>query len=96
LVPDQAIDTSTFTGKLLFHFLGAIAKFDRSLIQERTRAGLAAARRRGKKLGRPRRIDARARARVIRLRKAGRSIREVAATLGSGVGRVERELGSSS
>ena len=96
IVVDQSIDTSTPAGRLLFNVLGAIGEFEADLIRERTRAGLEAARRRGKKLGRPRRIDARARARVIRLRKAGRSIREIAATLGVGRGTIERELGSSS
>ncbi len=48
LVLDQSIDTGTPSGRLLFHVLGAIAEFERDLIRERTRAGLAAARRRGR------------------------------------------------
>ena len=48
------IDTSSPTGKLVFHILAAIAEFERDLIRERTKAGLDAARRRGKKLGRRR------------------------------------------
>ncbi len=92
VVVDQSIDTSTPSGRLLFHVLASIGEFERDLIRERTVAGLAAARRRGRKLGRPRRIDARTRARVLRLRKAGRSIREIAATLGVGRGTVGREL----
>jgi Enterobacteriaceae phage serine recombinase len=50
------IDTTTPTGKLVFHITGAIAEFERVLISERTKAGLEAARRNGKILGRPRRL----------------------------------------
>lgn len=49
----EAIDTSTASGKLLLHVLGAIAEFERSLIIDRTKAGLAAARARGRTGGRP-------------------------------------------
>lgn len=52
----EAIDTDTASGRLLFHVMGALAEFERALISERTRAGMAAARRRGAKLGRPRRL----------------------------------------
>lgn len=48
----EAIDTSTSGGKLVFHIFGALAEFERSIIQERTRAGLAAARARSRKGGR--------------------------------------------
>jgi DNA invertase Pin-like site-specific DNA recombinase len=53
VVIDQGIDTSTPHGKLMFHMLAAIAEFERDLIRERTRAGLAAARARGRTGGRP-------------------------------------------
>ena len=49
----ESIDTTTAGGRLVFHLMGAIAEFERSLITERTRAGIAAARKRGKHLGRP-------------------------------------------
>ena len=49
----EAIDTTTAGGKLIFHIFGALAEFERSLIQERTKAGLNAARARGRKGGRP-------------------------------------------
>ncbi len=49
----EAIDTATTSGKLTFHLFGALAEFERNLICERTQAGLAAARSRGKKGGRP-------------------------------------------
>ena len=48
VVLDQAIDTSTPSGKLLFDVLAAVAEFEAGLIRERTRAGLEAARRRGR------------------------------------------------
>ncbi|MEM8610654.1 MAG: recombinase family protein [Cyanobacteria bacterium P01_H01_bin.105] len=50
---NDGIDTTTSTGKLLFHIIGAIAEFERDLICERTHAGLKAARARGRKGGRP-------------------------------------------
>src|SRR5215472_13698319 len=53
VVLDQAIDSSTPSGKLLFHVLSAISQFERDLCIDRTRAGMAAARRRGARLGRP-------------------------------------------
>lgn len=50
----ENIDTTTTGGKLVFHIFGALAEFERNLIRERTLAGLAAARARGRKGGRPR------------------------------------------
>ena len=52
----EGIDTSTSGGKLYFHMMGALAQFERDLIAERTRAGLDAAKARGVKLGRPRKL----------------------------------------
>jgi DNA invertase Pin-like site-specific DNA recombinase len=49
---DGAIDTTTASGELIFHLFSALAQFERRVIQERTRAGLAIARTRGKKGGR--------------------------------------------
>jgi DNA invertase Pin-like site-specific DNA recombinase len=49
----ESIDTSTPGGKLIFHVFGALAEFERDLIHERTAAGLAAARARGRNGGRP-------------------------------------------
>jgi DNA invertase Pin-like site-specific DNA recombinase len=53
----EAIDTTTASGRLLFHIMGAIAEFERSLISERTRAGMAAAKARGQHLGREPKIS---------------------------------------
>lgn len=53
----EAIDTTTPGGKLVFHIFGALAEFERSIIRERTQAGLEAARARGRKGGRPRKLS---------------------------------------
>lgn len=49
----ESIDTTTSTGKLIFHIFGALAEFEKGLIKERTTAGLSAARARGRLGGRP-------------------------------------------
>jgi DNA invertase Pin-like site-specific DNA recombinase len=49
----EAIDTTTNSGKLIFHIFASLAEFERGIIRERTKAGLAAARGRGRKGGRP-------------------------------------------
>jgi DNA invertase Pin-like site-specific DNA recombinase len=53
----EAIDTTTAGGMLIFHVMGALAEFERALIAERTKAGMAAARARGRRLGRPQKLS---------------------------------------
>jgi DNA invertase Pin-like site-specific DNA recombinase len=53
----EQIDTTTSTGKLMFHIIGAMAEFERDVIRERTQAGLEAARARGRRGGRPKAIQ---------------------------------------
>ena len=53
----ESIDTSSSSGKLIFHIFGALAEFERNLIRERTHAGLAAARARGRCGGRPKKLS---------------------------------------
>ncbi|MES0385719.1 MAG: recombinase family protein [Hyphomicrobium sp.] len=53
MTSEDGLSTKGSTGKLVLHMLGAVAQFERDLILERTRAGLAAARKRGKRLGPP-------------------------------------------
>ncbi len=55
----ESIDTTTSGGKLIFHVFGALAEFERELIRERTNAGLASARARGRLGGRPKAMTAR-------------------------------------
>ncbi len=75
----EQIDCTTATGQLMLHLLGAFAEFERALIRERVKAGLAHARAKGQRLGRPRlEIDP---ARVESLQKDGRSIRQIAQAL---------------
>ena len=54
----ENIDTTTSGGKLIFHIFGALAEFERDIIRERTQAGLNAARARGRKGGRPKKLTA--------------------------------------
>ena len=52
----ERIETASPVGRLMFHVLGALAEFERNLIRERILAGLAAARARGRRIGRPRKV----------------------------------------
>jgi DNA invertase Pin-like site-specific DNA recombinase len=79
----EGVDTSTPNGRLVFGIFASIAEFERELIRDRVRSGIAAARARGARLGRPRRdIDA---DQVAALRAEGLSWREVGRTLSIGV-----------
>jgi DNA invertase Pin-like site-specific DNA recombinase len=79
----EAIDTRTASGRLLFHVMGALAEFERSLISERTRAGIAAARARGRVVGRPPKLSpAQIEFASSALERGDLRIREVAAQLG--------------
>lgn len=69
----ESIDTSTSGGKLIFHMFSALAEFERDLIQERTQAGLKAARARGKMGGRPALLDNRQINRMVELYDEGKS-----------------------
>ena len=79
----EQIDTTTSGGKLVFHVFGALAEFERDLIRERTQAGLAAARARGRLFGRPKALTPR---KIEQLRTLAadkrNSVTEICQTLG--------------
>ncbi|WP_277988896.1 recombinase family protein [Ktedonosporobacter rubrisoli] len=80
----KQIDTTTSGGKLIFHLMGALAEFERDLIRERTNAGLAAARARGRVGGRPRKLKTNGKVALARrmFAEQSHSISEICATLG--------------
>jgi DNA invertase Pin-like site-specific DNA recombinase len=87
----QALDTSTPSGKAMFGMLGVFAEFERAIIQERVRAGLARARAKGAILGRPK-VGAKTERRIRELTAQGVGKVKTARTLGIGVSVVQRVL----
>ncbi|MFC7050705.1 recombinase family protein [Emcibacter nanhaiensis] len=87
----QGIDTRTPTGKAMFQMCGVFAEFERSMIQERVKAGLDRAKANGTTLGRPR-INQEKEARIIQLREQGASFRKIAGEIGCGISAVQRVL----
>lgn len=88
----ENIDTTTSGGKLVFHLFGALAEFERGIIRERTRAGLDAARARGKVGGRPPALKPRDLDVARSLLKDGHSPRDVANQLGVSISTLYRYL----
>ena len=82
VILDMAIDTRSPMGKLLFSILAGVAEFERDLIIDRTKAGMATARRKGKQIGRPRAMSADAVLRARRMRESGQSWRAIGGVLG--------------
>jgi DNA invertase Pin-like site-specific DNA recombinase len=84
------LDLSTPSGRLMFQIIGAMAEFERALIQERVKAGLRNARAKGKRIGRPRHeVDS---SMVLKLRAEGLSWRAVSEHLKLGLGTVYRAV----
>ena len=81
----QQIDTSTAAGKLTFTILAGIAEFEREMIRERVKTGMAAAKARGRHVGR-RRIPMTKQSKARSLRSRGMSYREIAKQLGIATG----------
>lgn len=88
----ETIDTGSASGRLFLHVMGALAEFERALIGERTKAGLQAARMRGRKLGRPPVMDERKLALALRLKAEGVERKQIAATCGVSVATLYRAL----
>jgi putative DNA-invertase from lambdoid prophage Rac len=85
----DAIDLTTPSGRLMLHIVGAFAEFERSLVRDRTLAGLAQARSKGIRLGRPPKHDPE---RIRALRSQGKSYREIIRLLGASMGTVAHAL----
>ena len=89
----QALDTSTPAGRAMFQMMGVFAEFERSMIQERVKAGLARAVADGTKLGRPK-VGGSTEAAIRAARANGKGIQKIAKELGVGVSVVQRVLGA--
>ena len=87
----QGIDTTTPSGKMMFQMLGVFSEFERSMIQDRVKAGLERARSQGKRLGRPPvppiTVD-----KIKSLREEGMSLRKIAKKMGVSVGKVHQAV----
>jgi DNA invertase Pin-like site-specific DNA recombinase len=89
----ESIDTTTPGGKLIFHMFAALAEFERDLIRERTMAGLAAARARGRQGGRPAKMTAAKLSTAKRLHDEGNlTMQEIADVVGVSRGTLYRHL----
>ncbi len=88
----QGIDTTTPAGRAMFQMMGVFAEFERAMIQERVKTGLARAKSDGTRLGRPP-LSLEQRAEVLKLRSEGRTIRQIAAETGVSRGSVHNIVG---
>ena len=84
----EGIDTTTATGRCVFTILSSVAELERNLIRERVTAGLAKAKRNGKKLGRPSKMNDSMATAIQMLRSKGLSVRKIASQLKVGIGTV--------
>ena len=84
----QGLDTSTPSGRMMFSVFGALAEFERALIRERVIAGQNRAKAKGKKLGRPSKMNEGLRTAIQLLRQKGMGIKQIAKECGVGVGTV--------
>jgi len=85
----QGVDTSTPSGRMMFQMCAIFAEFERAMIQERVKAGLARARAQGKRLGRPP-VSVMVERAILAHRKKGLGIKRIARQVGVGVGTVQR------
>jgi DNA invertase Pin-like site-specific DNA recombinase len=88
----QAIDTSSPMGKMIYSILGALGSYERELIRERVIAGQQRAKNEGKQIGRPSQINDALKESIKLLRSKGMAIKKIAKTLSIGVGSVYKVL----
>ena len=87
----QGLDTTTPSGKAMFQMLGVFSEFERAIIRERIKSGLARARAEGKVFGRPR-VSEKMEAAIRAARRKGMGMRKIARDLGVGVSTVQRVI----
>ena len=87
----QALDTTTPGGKAMFQMMGVFAEFERSMISERVKAGLARTRAKGTKLGRPT-VSKEREAQILELRSDGMGMIKIGKELGVGTSTVQRVI----
>lgn len=85
----QALDTTTPSGRAMFQMMGVFAEFERSMISERVKSGLARAKSSGKTLGRPK-VSDKVESQIIELRSQGMGILKIGRQLGVGTSTVQR------
>ena len=88
----QGFDTSTSMGEIMFQFVGILSSWEREMIRERTLAGLERAKSQGKTLGRKKVTNDTMTARILELRTAKKSIRQIASEVGVSRGTVSNVL----
>ena len=88
----QGFDTSTSMGEIMFQFVGILSSWEREMIRERTLAGLERAKSEGKTLGRKKVINDEITTKIIELRNAKKSIRDIASEVGVSRGTVSNVL----
>lgn len=88
---NQGLDTSTPAGRALFQMAGVFAEFERSMIQDRVRAGMARAKAQGKQFGRPK-VSSDIEAAILERRAQGHGILKIAKGLGIGSSTVQRVI----
>jgi DNA invertase Pin-like site-specific DNA recombinase len=91
-ITEDHIDTSTAGGRLVFNIFGSIAEFERAIIRERTKAGVAAAKARGRNGGRPAKLTGERADHARNLLAAGSSVSSVARSMGVSRAAVHRAL----
>ena len=92
IVLNQGIDTSSASGKVMLSMLGAIAEFERDLINERTKEGVKAAKQRGVKFGKPRKLSHKDAVSINNLMQMGESARSLSETYGVSTNTIYRAI----
>ena len=88
----QGFDTSTSMGEIMFQFVGILSSWEREMIRERTLAGLERAKSQGKTLGRRKVTNDTMTAKIVELRTAKKTIRQIASEVGVSRGTVNNVL----